>query len=117
MLRPHGSGRGCAGLTVTQQALNRTTSVHDLIEEKLFQTGGLVRSEDRSVDVVGTMATAGGLKTAVDDAASWMVLNRQSLRFSGYDGGLTDGEGGACVLEFELQTPSMLLLRLEGRAK
>ena len=46
-------------------------------------------------------------------AAPWMELNRQSLRFAGYDRAISAGvAGGSCVLEFELETPSMLLLQL-----
>ena len=167
-------GAPCAGLRVTQQAHNRTTAVHDLIEAELFQTQMKVAAEMRSVDTIGKMATAQGLHTLSADAASWMELNRQSLRFTGqsraakqtwrvggggrgglfgfvdvsartmhtrgachgayvqmskrnrsdrrscviarvstgYDGAAGAGVGGSCVLEFELETPSMLLLQL-----
>jgi hypothetical protein len=102
----------CAGLAVTQQAHNRTTAVHDLIEAKLFQKQMKVKAEMRSVDNIGKMATTEGLHMLSAGAASWMELNRQSLRFTGYDGAISAGKGGSCVLEFELETPSMLLLQL-----
>ena len=109
----HGAARGCAALTVTQMPLNRTTSTHDLIEAKLFESGLKVRSELRSVDTVSNMATADGLKMLTSDAASWMDLNRQSLRFSAYDGAIGEGDAGGCTLAFELTTPAMVLLRIE----
>ena len=105
-------GALCAGLAVTQQAHNRTTAVHDLIEAKLFQKQMKVKAEMRSVDNIGKMATTEGLHMLSAGAALWMELNRQSLRFAGYDGAISAGEGGSCVLEFELETPSMLLLQL-----
>ena len=88
--------------------------VHDLIEERLFQTHMKVPKELHSVDNIGKMATEAGLETLSADATSWMVLDRQSLHFAAYDGGVGGAvDGGGCVLEFELETPSMLLLRLE----
>ena len=47
--------------------------------------------------------------------AEWMRLNREMLQFGPFDGQVGDGEaaGGGCALEFTLETPSMLLLRLE----
>ena len=112
-----GNGAPCAGLAVTQQALNRTTAVHDLIEERLFQTQTKVEAELRSVDNIGKMATAAGLEMLSADAASWMALDRRSLHFAAFDGAVSGGaDGGGCVLEFALETPSMLLLRLERAA-
>jgi hypothetical protein len=105
-------GALCAGLAVSQQAHNRTTAVHDLIEDKLFQSQMKVEAEMRSVDNIGKMATEEGLHMLSASAALWMELNRQSLRFTDYDGAIRAGEGGGCVLEFELETPSMLLLQL-----
>ena len=110
-------GAPCAGLAVTQQALNRTTAVHDLIEERLFETQTKVEAELRSVDSIGKMATAAGLEMLSADAASWMAIDRRSLHFAAFDGVVSGGAGGGgCVLEFELETPSMLLLRLEWTA-
>ena len=44
-----------------------------------------------------------------------MRLNREMLQFGPFDGQVGDGgaAGGGCALEFTLETPSMLLLRLE----
>jgi hypothetical protein len=127
----------CNELSVSQQVLNRTTSTHDLIEAELFRTGTKAAQELRSVDNVGNMATAEGLKKLVSDAGLWMAANRASLKFSAFDGELnastststssstsastsastranTSSVGvGGCMLEFDLETPSMLLLRLE----
>jgi hypothetical protein len=104
---------GCAGLAVTQQVLNSTTSVHDLIEEQLFQAGLKVPAEKRAVDAVDKMATDDGLRAAVAAAPRWMALNRQSLRASAFEGTMSDvGGGGGCALEFNMEAPSMQLLRI-----
>jgi len=104
----------CTGLVVTQQAMNRTTSVHDLIETKLFETHNKVAEELRSVDSIANMATANGLEMLTLEGEEWMARNRQSLRFGDYDGALLPGSSdGGCTLELALETPAMLLLRLE----
>jgi hypothetical protein len=104
----------CTGLVVTQQAMNRTTSVHDLIETKLFETHNKVAEELRSVDSIANMATANGLEMLTLEGEEWMARNRQSLRFGDYDGTLRPGSSdGGCTLELALETPAMLLLRLE----
>ena len=113
-----GNSGGCAGLAVTQQVLNSTTSVHDLIEEQLFQAGHKVAAEKRAVDAVGNMATDDGLRAAVAAAPRWMALNRQSLRASAFEGTLSNvGGGGGCVLEFNMEAPSMQLLRITPKTK
>ena len=105
--------RGCAALNVTQQVLNRSTSTHDVIEQELYQSGGKVAASKRAVDSVSTMATPEGLKHLVADTAHWMSHNRRSLGFSGFDGTITQSFSGGCALEFALETPSVLLLRVE----
>ena len=105
--------RRCAALNVTQQMLNRSTSTHDVIEQELYQSGGKVAASKRAVDSVSTMATPEGLKHLVADTAQWMSHNRHSLGFNGFDGAITQSSGGGCALEFALETPSVLLLRVE----
>ena len=109
----------CMSLNVSQRALTRSTSVHDLIEADLFQRQMKVASENRSVDNVGKMATPEGLAMLVAEAGKWMEINRQSLRFADFEGNVSSSRGGdgGCVLEFELETPSMLLLRVGGTHK
>ena len=104
----------CSTLHVSQRALTRSTSVHDLIEADLFQRHMKVDSEKRSVDIIGDMATPEGLAMLVAEAGKWMELNRQSLGFASFEGNVSGAGGGdgGCVLEFELETPSMLLLRV-----
>ena len=107
------AGDECAALRVRQQALNKTTCVHDLIEEELYRTHQLVKSENRSVDKIEKMATPEGLAMLVADAPHWMKLNRQSMVFKPFDGSVgVDGAGGGCALEFDLETPSLLLLKI-----
>eukprot|EP01043_Picozoa_sp_COSAG02_P006148 COSAG02_NODE_173_length_31245_cov_413.548096_3_plen_199_part_00 len=104
--------RGCAALTVTQQVLNRSTSTHDAIEQELYNSGTKAAATKRAVDAVSTMATPEGLKHVVADAAHWMSHNRNSLRFSEFDGAIKGSASGGCALEFTLETPSMVLLRV-----
>ena len=105
--------RGCAALTVTQQILNRSTSTHDVIEQQLYSSDTKVAGTKRAVDAVSTMATPEGLKRVVGDAAHWMSHNRQSLSFGVFDGGtIKESANGGCALEFTLDTPSVLLLKV-----
>lgn len=93
-------------------SLHRSTCTHDAIERELFASGGKEQSEGRVADRVGDMATADGLAGVVANAPKWMAQNRKMLRWSKFDGRMVDGTGAekGCVLEFELETPSMLLL-------
>ena len=111
-----GGGSGCAGLAVTQQVLNSTTCVHDLIEKHLFETGNKAPAELRAVDAVGNMATDDGLRVAVEAAPRWMELNRQSLRAAAFEGTAKD-VGGGCALEFGMEAPSIQLLRITATSK
>jgi len=52
------------------------------------------------------MATVRGLAKVVANAPDWMAHNRKMLCWSTYDGGMVTNAGG-CVLEFELETPSI----------
>jgi hypothetical protein len=104
--------RGCAALTVTQQVLNRSTSTHDAIERELYSSGMKVAATKRAVDAVSTMATPLGLKHVAADAAHWMSHNRGSLSFSTFDGVIKGSTNGGCTLEFTLETPSMMLLKI-----
>ncbi len=102
----------CAALTLTQQVLNRSTSTHDAIEHELYSSATKVTSTKRAVDLVSTMATPAGLKHVVADAAHWMSHNRDSLSFGDFDGAIKESANGGCALEFTLETPSMLLLKV-----
>ena len=106
----------CERISVTQQVLNRTTSTHDQIEQTLFDRQQKVVAEKRSTDNIGDMATADGLRDLVADASGWMQKNRALLRFAPFTGEVQESAGGAnaggCTIEFELETPSVLLLRL-----
>ena len=104
--------RGCAALTVTQQVLNRSTSTHDVIEQELYSSATKVASTKRAIDAVSTMATPAGLKHVVADAAHWMSHNRRSLTFGDFDGAIKESANNGCALEFTLETPSMLLLKV-----
>jgi hypothetical protein len=108
----------CASLKVSEQTLNRTTAVHDMIESELFNRRMKVAAELRSVDVVSNMATAEGLAHIVANAGEWMEANRRSLRFAPYVGSVAKdiGAKGGCLLEFELETPAVKLLRIEMKA-
>eukprot|EP01048_Picozoa_sp_COSAG05_P013568 COSAG05_NODE_1459_length_4826_cov_2.560609_3_plen_335_part_00 len=105
----------CASLTLTQQVLNRSTSTHDAIEQELYSSATKITSTKRAVDSVSTMATPAGLKHVVADAAHWMSHNRDSLSFGDFDGAIKESANGGCVVEFTLETPSMLLLKVVHR--
>ena len=61
---------------VTQQSLNRTSATHDLIEAKLFESGGKATAEGRSVDDSSLMATPAGLHMLTSSMrASDMYVN------------------------------------------
>ena len=111
----------CERINVTQQVLNRTTSTHDQIEQTLFDRQQKVADEKRATDNIGNMATADGLRDLVADASGWMQKNRALLRFAPFTGDVQESLGGAaaggCTLEFELETPSVLLLRLTKSTK
>ena len=102
----------CAALTVTQQVLNRSSSTHDVIEQELYSSATKITATKRAVDSVSTMATPAGLKHVVADAAHWMSHNRRSLTFGDFDGAIKKSAKGGCALEFTLETPSMLLLKV-----
>lgn len=112
------SGAGCKSLRVEQQALNRTTCTHDSIANELHATGQKVAAEAQAVDVVSNMATPAGLRQLATETAAWMAHNRQMMSFVDYEGALepmpaSDGRsGGGCTLTFDLETPSVLLLRI-----
>ena len=53
----------CSKLLVRQKVLNRTTSVHDVIEKDLYSMGMKKATLKRSVDSIGNMATPQGLRS------------------------------------------------------
>jgi hypothetical protein len=105
-------GGGCSGLVITQRVLNRTTSVHDLIEEELFRSGQKAAAVKRSVDIIDNMATAEGLHNLASDAGRWMELNRKSMQFVPFDTGATEAPGGGCSLDLVMETSALRLLKI-----
>ena len=117
-LKDLGVEGGCEGMTITQQPHNRTTSVPDMIEADLVDHNQKVAAEAHAVDTIGKMATVEGLARLVSEAETWMELNRRSLQPAPFEGRLVPtGSGGGCVLEFDMETPSLQLLELSGRGR
>ena len=54
---------------ITTCCCSLSQATHDLIEQRLFETRTKVGAELRSVDVVGSMATAQGLTMLTSNAA------------------------------------------------
>ena len=110
-----GGNVSCAGLKVTQNLLAKATCTHDAIEAALFAKGLTQPGERRAVDSVDNMATAEGLALVVRDAGAWMDHNRRSMQLVDPFGGTVtpDRAGDGCTLTFDLETPSLMLLRVE----
>ena len=94
--------------------MNRTTSVHDVIEKDLYSMGMKKATLKRSVDSIGNMATPEGLQKLKLSTSRYMELNRRSLRSMAFDGKVRQNSNGGCSIDFDLETPSLKVLQIFG---
>ena len=104
----------CSKLLVRQKVLNRTTSVHDVIEKDLYSMGMKKATLKRSVDSIGNMATPEGLQKLKLSTSRYMELNRRSLRSMAFDGKVRQNSNGGCSIDFDMETPSLKVLQIFG---
>jgi hypothetical protein len=107
-----------AQVGVSMSAFNDSTSVHNVIKNRLVAAGRASSYLETNAAIVNRMTDADGLRWLAKDSADYMDISRRSLDMHPFDGGVRFEEGatgGGVVLDGEIQASAVVLLTLHQR--